>query len=117
MSGVKPAFGTTFDHEAMSNGKRPPNWSHQWEVAEGLRQLNENAAAGVIFSTIELGMTFCRLADSSEGHVRAQALARAHRTCTTAEDNMWKLQFDYFELNQMAAQIERLRFEIERLCK
>lgn len=87
---------------AASSMKRLPRSGH-------------DAATAVVFSEIALGMTFCRVAVNFAEERRARALSLARRAYDTAVHYMSRVQLEHPEFNQMTAQAERLRFEIESL--
>lgn len=80
-----------------------------------LSRSNHNATTALVFSEIALGMTFCRVAVNFAEERRAKALALARRAYDTAVHYMSRVQLEHPEFNQLTAQAERLRFEIESL--
>ena len=76
---------------------------------------DRNAVTALVFSEIALGTTFCRVAVNFAEERRAKALALARRAYDTAVHYMSRVQLEHPEFNQLTAQAERLRFEIESL--
>ena len=86
-----------------------------------VQQESLDARCQFVFMELEVGLTFCRLLKRSrsgglfqgEYYARGEELAR--RSLSVAEKFMWQLRDRHHDFDQMTAQAERLRFELETL--
>ena len=85
-------------------------------VAE-LRRLRDTVSGDFALSELTVGTTNCRIARSRAGLGLGTTLRLNHakRSLHRAERFMWKLKYRGYDFNQMTAQAERLRMEIESL--
>ena len=91
-------------------------------MEERLRQLfknNKEAATNLVFAQLDIGLTFCSLIKkfptSREKFVRG--INRARNSLALAEKYMWRLKMEHPQFDQMMAQVERLKFELDALEK
>jgi hypothetical protein len=84
---------------------------------DALKQRSLDATATFVMAEVELGLTFCKLANSREdGREQfAHRIENARKALTTAEKYMWNLRMDHAVFNRMTALAERLRFELDNL--
>jgi hypothetical protein len=71
-----------------------------------------------VFAELELGLTFCQILRSLRVHAGPDyenAVQLAELALATAEKFMWSLRDQHYEFDQMTAQAERLRFELDAL--
>jgi hypothetical protein len=70
--------------------------------------------AQFVLTELEVGRTFCALAHSYESAERRKhAIKNAWTALESAEKYMFKLQMEHSVFDEMTAQMERLKFELE----
>jgi hypothetical protein len=82
---------------------------------------NQEAATNLVFAELDIGLTFCHMTKSAAA-LRDKAkyernVARAHGALALAEKYMWRLKMRHPQFDQMMAQVERLKFELDSLEK
>jgi hypothetical protein len=80
-------------------------------------QNSQLAAINLIFAELALGLTFCKITENEpKAHEHYTAgLKRARMALAAAEKFMWIVKMKHPEFDQMMAQAERLKFELDRL--
>ena len=74
----------------------------------------ETGIARLVIVDIETGLTFCRIAKRRiPGHARVKTLENARKAYQAGENWLWRLRMTHAHANQIAAQLERLRFELD----
>ena len=91
-------------------------------MEERLRQLfknNQEAASNLVFAELDIGLTFCKLAQRFpvEAEKFERSVGRARNALALAEKYMWRLKMEHPQFDQMMAQVERLKFELDALEK
>ena len=83
-----------------------------------LRRTTKDIVTELVFIELRLGLTFCQSAALHRGGGAKcnQALHFARRAHENAVKYMWRVGLDHPAFNQMTAQCERLKFEIEALA-
>ena len=84
-----------------------------FEETKRLRRLNQDAMTKLVFSQLALGLTLCEVASTQPPKIADKLLSTARKAYTTAEQFMWRVTLEHPDFDQMTAQAERLRFEIE----
>jgi hypothetical protein len=84
---------------------------------DALKQRSLDAKASFVNAELELGLTFCKLANGREnGNERfAHRIENARKALETAEKYMWDLRMNHSVFDRMTALAERLRFELDIL--
>ena len=78
---------------------------------------SRQAATGLVFAEVTAGLCFCRIARSvpqSDWKYRS-GVRNAHTALQMADKYMWKLGLSHPEFDQMMAQTERLKFELDSI--
>jgi hypothetical protein len=80
---------------------------------------SQDAATALVFADLALGRTFCKLAVTSRDDAQRYRfdLMSARQAHAIAEKYMWRLKQVHPQFDQMMAQSELLKFELERLDK
>lgn len=80
-------------------------------------QDGQQAAINLIFAELALGLTFCETTshDPKKGEKFNAGLNRARMVLNAAEKFMWIVKMRHPEFDQMMAQAERLKFELDVL--
>jgi hypothetical protein len=87
------------------------------EQIRRLYEHNQRAATNLVFAEIDIGLTFCRISKSTpkSGKKYERALRRAREALRLANKYMWKLEMRHPEFDQMMAQLELLKFELDSI--
>jgi hypothetical protein len=64
---------------------------------------------------LELGITMCRLAKTAEDGRFSTYLRQASKVLKIADKIMWRLDLNHPNFDQVTAQYERLKFELDSL--
>ena len=73
-----------------------------------------DAMARFVMVGLDLGRTFCDLARNYKDDRKSErAIGRAWAALESAEKYMWKLRMEHAVFDEMTAQAERLRLELE----
>lgn len=80
-------------------------------------QDGQQAAINLIFAELALGLTFCKTTshEPKKGEKFNADLNRARMVLNAAEKFMWIVKMRHPEFDQMMAQAERLKFELDVL--
>jgi hypothetical protein len=80
-------------------------------------QDSQQAAINLVFAELALGLTFCKITahEPRKGEKYNAGLNRARMALNAAEKFMWIVKMRHPEFDQMMAQAERLRFELDML--
>jgi hypothetical protein len=80
---------------------------------------SQDAATALVFADLALGRTFCKLASTTREDPQGYrfGLMSARQAHAAAEKYMWRLKQVHPQFDQMMAQSELLKFELDRLDK
>jgi hypothetical protein len=68
-----------------------------------------------VFARLQIGLTMCRLARTAKDEKLTRYLNQASKALEDANDIMWKLDMSHPDFDQLTAQCERLKFELDNL--
>jgi hypothetical protein len=78
----------------------------------------EAGIARLVIVDIEIGLTFCRIAKRrTPGYARVKTLENARKAYKAGENWLWRLRMTHAHSSQVAAQLERLRFELDSAAR
>jgi hypothetical protein len=106
-----------------------PEWAisrRQRDTAQKIHQRSEHISerhgldlmADFVMTELELGRTFCQLAENYKNVERSnRAIENARKAFETAQSYMWKLRMKHAIFDEMTASVEGLRLELEALSR
>jgi hypothetical protein len=90
---------------------------HNEKRVNKLVDANRDALTGFVFAELSLALTFCKIAKNSSDDVNRQrrSLKIARKAYENAQRYIFDLKIEHPAFDQMVAEAEFLKFELERL--